>query len=443
MSYYFNPFAKLFLRFALFSGLVLGIAYLPQMTLAQQSQNDTTKATDILVQVNAWRIDNGLWPLATNPTLDALALAQANYVQPFVLTIDDNQEELFHLDAKQRNPRDRAAAAGWPSYNNPAQIEVGENAGVGSAKSVMNFWRGSAIHAKAALSTTYREVGVAALPMKGGGYFYIMDFGARPDVLPVVVNADGKHLWLTEEKSRYAKQVKALVKVRLLDASGNPLTDIANWSPSIAIPDGVSTDNLQVEYISGDNTITTALNRGPFTTGPAAIPTSVVAAPTATPGVAAANPTGIPSTRAPDVTATIPASTPAPTVVAAIPTVDPAKADILLTYDADELFLRNVSKKSIDLTGLSLIGSGVTVGTPLWLKLADFPVDAFPPSNCLAAQLSTADIAIPSACKWTRSIINLNAPKLFWTLGDFIVSFNGTQVAACKPSDGQCAIDLP
>src|ERR1041385_5690341 len=262
MSVFPKALTKLFLRFALFTSVVLSIAYLPQIAMAQQPENDPAKAADILSQVNAWRFDNGLWPLTVNPTLDALALAQASFIFPNVLNIDD--ESLYHLDAKLRNPRDRAAAAGWPIYDtNPQHIEVGENAGVGTAKFVMNFWHGSAIHAKAALSTTYREVGVAALPMKGGGYFYLMDFGARPGVLPVVVNADGKHLWLTDEKSRYSK-IKVATKVRLLDASGNPLSDIVNWSPSFALPDGVSADSVQVEYINGDSTVKTAVGRGAF-----------------------------------------------------------------------------------------------------------------------------------------------------------------------------------
>jgi len=126
-----------------------------------------------------------------------------------------------------------------------------------------------------------------------------------------------------------------------------------------------------------------------------------------------------------------------------MPTVNPATADVLLTYDANALYLRNNSKTPIDISGLSMIGSGVTVGTPLWSKVGEFPAAEFPASHCLAVELSGADVAIPSNCKWTRGIINLSAAKLFWTKGDFIVSVNGTALATCKPSDGQCAIDLP
>lgn len=426
---------KIISRLALLAFALVGLAYLPQITLAQQVGNDAAKAADILAQVNAWRLENQLWPLTVNPTLEALALAQANYVLPNVLTIDD--ENLFHVDAKQRNPRQRGAAAGWPIYGtNPEHIEIGENAGVGGSKFVMNFWKTSPIHAKAALSNTYREVGVAALPVQGRGYFYIMDFGARPGVLPVVVSADGKSLWLTEEKSRYAPKVTGNTKFRLLDGSGKPLTDLANWSLSIPIPDN-ATGDIQVVYISGDATITTAISRGGFTTGPAATATTVVG-PTPTPGVAAVNPTQIPSTRAPDVTPTFVAP-----VATALPSVNPASADLLLTYDSQSLFVRNNNKSTVDISGLSLIGSGVTVGVPLWSKVGEFPAAAFPSSHCLGVELATADVSIPSTCKWTRAIVNLTPAKLFWTQGDFMVSLNGTALAICKPSDGQCAIDLP
>ncbi|MBI1279646.1 MAG: hypothetical protein GC179_16075 [Anaerolineaceae bacterium] len=436
MLSYNKYFTKLLSRLFLFVIALLGLVYLPQITLAQQTENDTAKASEILAQVNAWRIANGLWPLTSNTTLDALALAQANYVLPFALNIDD--ESLFHLDAKQRNPRQRGAAAGWPIYGtNADHIEIGENAGVGGSKFVMNFWKGSPIHAKAALSTTYREVGVAALPMKGGLYLYMMDFGARPGVLPVVIAADGKHLWLTEEKSRYAN-VSATTQVRLLDASGNPLTDLMKWSPSILIPDN-STPNFQVVYTNGADQVTTLVNRDPSAVvNIQATPTTIGALPTATPTVSATNATSAASTVVPNVTPTVPAP-----VATAIPTVNPATADILITYDANSLFLRNNSSSPININGLSLIGSGVTVGTPLWSRFSEFPVDAFPSSHCLAIELTGTDLPIPSTCKWTRGIITLTAAKIFWTKDDFIVSVNGTTLATCKVNAGQCAIDLP
>lgn len=414
--------------------ILMGISNLPQSTSAQPAvANDPAKAADILAQVNTWRVENGLWPLTVNPTLDALAMAQASYVLPFLSNIQN--EEQYHLDAKLRNPRQRGEAAGWPSYGtNADRIEIGENAGVGSAKFVMNFWRNSSIHAKAALNPTYREVGVAALPTKNG-YFYIMDFGARPGVLPVVLSSDGTRLWLTEEKSRYATVTRP-TKVRLLDINGKPLTDLVSWSSTLSIPTGAP-DTLQVLYVNGDSQITTTVALRPSLTSSALVtgtPLPVLSAsPTPASSVGAVNPTAIPATRAPDVTPTVPA----------VPVIDPATADILLTYDATSLFLRNNSTSAVDVSGLSILGSGVTVGMPLWTKLAEFPSAAFPASHCVAVQLVNTDVPIPATCKWTRSIVNLTPAKIFWTMDNFIVSVNGTALATCKPSDGICAIDLP
>ncbi|MCA0455554.1 MAG: CAP domain-containing protein [Chloroflexi bacterium] len=413
--------------------ILMGISNLPQNTAAQPAvANDTVKAAEILAQVNAWRVENGLWPLTVNPTLEALAMAQASYVLPFLPNIQN--EEQYHLDAKLRNPRQRGEAAGWPSYGtNADRIEVGENAGVGTARFVMNFWRSSPIHAKAALNPTYREVGVAALPTKNGT-FYMIDFGARPDVLPVVVSADGTKLWLTEEKSRYAT-VTGATRVRLLDATGKPLTEFAAWSSTLTIPADVP-DSLQVVYMTGDKQVTTMVALRPSLTSAVATNTpapAISASPTPASAVGAANPTTVPVTRAPDVTPTVPA----------VPTIDPAKADILLTYDATSLILRNNSASAEDVSNLSILGSGVTVGMPLWTKLSDFPSAAFPSSHCVAIQLSNTDLSIPANCKWTRSIVNLTPAKIFWTMDNFIVSVNGTTLATCKPGDGICAIDLP
>lgn len=95
--------------------ILMGLSNLPQNTAAQPAvANDTAKAADILAQVNAWRVENGLWPLTVNPTLDALAMAQASYVLPFLPNIQN--EEQYHLDAKLRNPASAARRrAGLPT----------------------------------------------------------------------------------------------------------------------------------------------------------------------------------------------------------------------------------------------------------------------------------------------------------------------------------------
>ena len=76
----------------------------------------------------------------------------------------------------------------WPTYTRPEQITVTEIAYDGrTVSAAMTFWRGSTIHRNAALNEIYREIGVAAMP-HDDGYLYIVVLGARPNVLPALVD---------------------------------------------------------------------------------------------------------------------------------------------------------------------------------------------------------------------------------------------------------------
>ena len=175
-----------------------------QITFAQSPiQNDAAAAREMLALVNEWRMQETLWPLQTNPTLEAMAIAQASYILPRLADLPDHDESAFHMDANGQNPRERAANSpyNWPSYGQLQQMEVGENAGVGGYKFVMNFWKTSDIHRRAALSNVYREVGVAAFPYNGS-YFYLMDFGARPGVLTALLDSSGNTVYLSNENSK-------------------------------------------------------------------------------------------------------------------------------------------------------------------------------------------------------------------------------------------------
>src|SRR5262245_6861786 len=225
---------------------------LGQVAFAQSSptalDNDASAAQQILPLVNELRLPQGMSPLQPNATLEAMALTQATYILPKIAQIPDEDESQFHMDAKGQNPRQRAANApyNWPSYGQLQQIEVGENAGVGGYKFVMNFWKTSDIHRRAALSNVYREVGVAALPYNGN-YFFLMDFGARPGVLTTLIDGSVSTLYLSNENSKYTGIAPGGMQVRVFDANGRALTGTQPWTPTINFQDRIS-DNLFVLY---------------------------------------------------------------------------------------------------------------------------------------------------------------------------------------------------
>lgn len=411
-------------------------------------QNDAAAARQILEMVNQWRVQEGLWPLKVNPTLESIAIAQASYVLPQLSS--NLAEDAYHKDAQGRTARQRASANNWPNYGHPEQVEAGENAAVGTFKLALDFWHESDIHRRAALSNVYREVGVAALPRARGGYLFMMTFGARPGVFTALLNSDGNSLFLSGENSRYAKIKSADMKVRVFNTLGQPISASMNWQSTVPLTPGYG-DKLFVLFSSGDfqsvvevNTIRdVAVLPGGGTTVVNAQPTSAVVAafPTNTP-----QPSGVQSVVLASGTIATPVPalaqpTVEPTVV--LPTPQPGNAELLLLVTTNAVVLYNQSGNAVNLTGL-VIGNDIGSATvERWNTIAAFPVNAFPSKNCLKVQRINTFDPNPSGCKLVRSLITLNPERIFWTEGEFTVQRDSVTLATCTLAIGQCPVDLP
>jgi uncharacterized protein YkwD len=422
--------------------IVLGqVAFVQSSPAAQAQVNDANAAQQILALVNEWRMQEGLWPLKPNATLEAMALTQATYILPKIAQIPDEDESQFHMDASGQNPRQRAANPpyNWPSYGQLQQMEVGENAGVGGYKFVMNFWHTSDIHRRAALSNVYREVGVAALPYNGN-YFFLMDFGARPGVLTTLTDASGSTLYLSDERSKYTGIAPGGMQVRVFDANGRALTGTQPWTPTINFQERLG-GNLFVLYT---NSTFQALS--PVTLGQdmALLPgtTSVAAAPTSAPAIVAL-PTNVPAANPTAAFAALATNTPS---VAAAPAtsapVNTATADILVLYSDYGLVLFNNSPGTINLSGIS-VGAANRISVERWQSVANFSIPAFPSGSCLMVSVSGSSPAIPTNCKFVRSQLEVSASRVFWTTSNFTVNQGDTVLATCLGGAGHCEVDLP
>src|SRR5579871_2308409 len=78
------------------------------------AQEDDDAAQQVLTLMNTWRIQQGLWPLRENATLDQMALDQANYISSLPEIPNEPQ---IHNDAKGETPPQRAKL---PQYNWPS-----------------------------------------------------------------------------------------------------------------------------------------------------------------------------------------------------------------------------------------------------------------------------------------------------------------------------------
>lgn len=448
----------------------------PHPASADLPSSSMAAAESILRQLNQWRVDNELMPLRPNAQLAAMAFEQAFFVYPRRDRINDEAE--YHLDAQGRDILTRAqAVVRWPAIGAINQFEVGENAADGGEKFSLNFWKLSSIHARTALNPTYREVGVAALPIFKKGHLYYTNFGARPDVLTALLSPDRRTLFVSRETSRYSFRIKQKPFIQVFDSSGKALTQRIPWQFRVPLPEGLQgfikvqwTLETQVLELQVNLKTDQALLPGSEITMEEALaatlaPLSVAnerpaAQATRTPRVAL--PTNTPIVRL--ATATVAGQltpTPQPTKIAilATATLTPASlastatstatlratstaastkpADIILLYDANGLSVFNASKRALDLTALQV--GRLTVQN--WLQAASFPATAFPAGHCLQVSANGAVYVPPTQCRFIRSEIITTRP--FWTQGTFTVSVNNAVVATCESAAKRCDVALP
>ncbi|MBW4438304.1 MAG: CAP domain-containing protein [Pleurocapsa minor GSE-CHR-MK-17-07R] len=414
--------------------LLLGVAGLPALLAQDIPPTNRTIALEVLARVNSWRVSQGLFPLAENETLAQMALDQARYVYPNWTRIA--AQGLYHQDASGRDPRVRGVQAyNWPFYQNADRVEIGENAAEGSVASAVGFWQGSSIHRRTALNPAYREVGVAALPVRNGYIFYIV-FGARPEVLPAMLAPNANTLYLSREQSRYAATA-AETRVRLFDAAGRPLGGDMPWAPTIPLPPGTSgqvtvlyttgsAQSLDIVDLSKDIAVLEAPAQAamPTPTSPPPTPT----APSVTPGAQAT---------------TAGAAPVAPPPAPATPTAAASGGNTLtITFTRNSLLMQNTSAVPLDVTGLEISSATGRISISNWTRVAQFNTTRFGSRDCVAVTTSGGG-ANTSGCRYLLSSVQFTPDRAFWRDTTVTITNNQVTVGTCDALAGQCVITWP
>ena len=124
----------------------------------------------------------GLNPLEWNEQLAASATA---YAQDMA-----NRSFFAHNSPEGTTPIERARVTGYPAYG-WGGLYVGENLarGYNSAESVHQGWMNSESHKQNLLHAKYREIGIGVAVAPNGTRYWAQEFGSRPGVLPVFLNA--------------------------------------------------------------------------------------------------------------------------------------------------------------------------------------------------------------------------------------------------------------
>lgn len=164
------------LRFLLILAVLCGLTWLADRTGAQGE----SPAKELYALVNQVRLDNGLAPYGWSDQLAAAAQRHADDLAAHNLA--------SHTGSDGSTPAQRIAEAGYAAWGNGAV--VGENfwIGQGSLQTVVDWFMEDPPHRENLLSTRYREVGIGVTTGSTGQVYYVLDFGARPNVLPIFIN---------------------------------------------------------------------------------------------------------------------------------------------------------------------------------------------------------------------------------------------------------------
>ncbi|MBN1955540.1 MAG: hypothetical protein JW900_10895 [Anaerolineae bacterium] len=258
---------------------------------------------------------------------------------------------------------------------------VGENywVGGGSVQDAFGWFMNDPAHRENILSEQFREVGIAAAVGADGQNYYVLDFGARPNVLPIFVN-DGAEstasirvaIRLTNEEA-YPQGEGTIYMGQALDVRISNTPDVEGrpwqtWEPLIdwTLPDEPGEHTVYVQFRDGAgrmsplSTDTIRLLPGEGTPMPPTATMIPVASPTVTPS---------PVSLAPTATATW--STPSPpsaTETAPQPTPPPGRPS--LTPVPIAAVTATPFPTWTPLTGLSVIDKPARPVTPLPLLYA-------------------------------------------------------------------------
>lgn len=382
-------------------------------TLTNAAQN-ATEARWIHAQLNEWRLDLELGPLAYNSTLEAMAIAQAEYL----LSLNRWPNDL-HAGRSGEGPRIRARwePYNWPTYGAGEQIVIGEIIWLGTRQDAIAFWHSSTVHRNTVINPRYREVGVAALP-GGRGHLFVAVLGARPNVLPALADPYTNSLYLTDDDydRGVGNWIRHVNQVRFFDSAGRPLTeDWVPWQPKFLLPENAG-ESLFVLYSDGDDEVMTT--------------TSLLERDVPLPDYADA--------WQPTVEA-------APTLVLPTPTPTPAPTPrIRIVYDSRSLTLYNTSQSFANVTSLELV-SGDFTQPVVELNGAHIrgSFRSLPALTCLhITSIGPRAGVPPSECRYSSTSTVLSS-QLFWTTNDFQVRRDDTLIAECSREEGVCEFDLP
>jgi len=330
--------------------VVLTALLRPGRSLSVQVEaQDVDAAATLLALVNDTRLDEGLSPYAQSRLLTEAARRHANDLAAHGFADAGDP----HLGSDGTHEQERVQEAGYAAWTRgEGQLTVDENvwSGQGTPADALAFFLGDQVHRDNILSDLYREIGIGVATADDGRTHYVLDFGARPNVLPIFINdgaagADNPEvaIRLTNEQVRPAGEGAAFIGQAMeIRISNVPEFEDVSWQPwaplvSWTLPDEVGEHTVYVQFRDAAGRTASSADGVRLDQGATATPTPVPPTPTFTPEPTDVPPSPTP-TAVPTATDVPPTATPPPSSPTAPPTSSPlptASATTATSYGLD------------------------------------------------------------------------------------------------------------
>ncbi len=156
--------------------IACGLFLMPGQGAAQEEE----PAGRFYAALNQARLDEGLPPYGWS---DLLAASAQRHADDLAAT-----GSASHIGSDGSSPAQRIAKAGYVAWGEGEVIGEVFWIGYGGPEAALEWFLADPEHRETILSSRFREVGIGVATGAEGQTCFVLDFGARPNVLPIFIN---------------------------------------------------------------------------------------------------------------------------------------------------------------------------------------------------------------------------------------------------------------
>jgi len=211
--------------------------------LTAVAQELSTPEQRIVQLINQARIAQGLGPLVLTPELNAAAKSHAEDMAA--------RGYMEHTAPNGSTPQSRAINAGYGAPANSAWLVLEVISARQTAEAAANWLLSDRLHRGVLLRNYWREMGAAYIQGGPYGQFWVVEFGCRPNVLPVTAEptaSGGVTVRLSNEDCTPFGTSEAIGRVTEVMISDKPDFSGAVWEPFVTTKAVGKAGNVFVRY---------------------------------------------------------------------------------------------------------------------------------------------------------------------------------------------------